>query len=513
MYIEEEFYFWKLTHDLIVNHGFDILHINEQNSEVWLEKEVERKNHVVRLYRGQFDWSNQLKKDIARIHQHIEQNKHMFLGRELLVHAVYVSEFGPVDNWDGLERPLKVKGKKEIHLNVHYLNQDTREERQKKLYQQLKLEPEVIVWSSDVPEIEHQLPYLKDEILFQRNKKRKEQEGLFNYGKPLLTKLLLIANILIYFYLEMNGGSTSVVNLIEYGAKYNPAIVDGEWWRIISSMFLHIGLLHIMMNMLALYYLGTAVERIYGTTRFFLIYFLAGMVGGISSFAFNPHVAAGASGAIFGLFGALLYFGVMHKQVFFRTMGRNLIFIIVLNIILGLSVPQIDNGAHLGGLAGGFIASAAVNLPKNIQPIRQAASLLLYLTVLIGLGFYGYQQSGDTPHTAAEVEISQQMLQEEKYKETISFTEEAMERGGEYESYLLFNQAYAHFQLQDLKAARQDLEHVIEIDPDMAEAHYNLALVQFELGNRNSALSHANKAVNLMPDNEKFRDFYERLSE
>src|SRR5699024_12761282 len=96
-----------------------------------------------------------------------------------------------------------------------------------------------------------------------------------------------------------------------------------------SSMFLHIGSLHLFMNMLAIYYLGTAVERIYGSTRFVIIYFISGIIGGLTSFAFNTHIAAGALGALFGLFGALLYFGVIHKQLFYQTIGKCVIFILL----------------------------------------------------------------------------------------------------------------------------------------------------------------------------------------
>src|SRR5699024_11672752 len=86
---------------------------------------------------------------------------------------------------------------------------------------------------------------------------------------------------------------TSTETLIKFGTKYNPAIIEnGEWWRIVTSMFLHIGIFHILMNMLAVYYLGSVVERIYGAFRFLIIYFLAGIGGGLASFAFTTNVSA-----------------------------------------------------------------------------------------------------------------------------------------------------------------------------------------------------------------------------
>lgn len=183
-----------------------------------------------------------------------------------------------------------------------------------------------------------------------------------------------------------------IETLIHYGAKYNPAIVAGEWWRIISSMFLHIGALHLFMNMLAVYYLGTAVERIYGSGRFIIIYFLAGIIGSLTSFAFNTHVSAGASGALFGLFGALLYFGVIYKNLFYQTMGKSVIFILLINLAFGFLVPQIDMGAHLGGLIGGFVAAAITSLPEQLTKKRlyKMVGIITFICLTIFLARYGY---------------------------------------------------------------------------------------------------------------------------
>src|SRR5699024_12844238 len=99
-----------------------------------------------------------------------------------------------------------------------------------------------------------------------------------------------------------------------------------------TSMFLHIGLLHLVLNMIALYYIGAIAERIYGSIRFTFIYLLAGIAGSLSSFAFDTHISAGASGATFGLFGALLYFGLIHQRLFQRTVGTSSVFMFIINL-------------------------------------------------------------------------------------------------------------------------------------------------------------------------------------
>src|SRR5699024_10975967 len=244
-------------------------------------------------------------------------NKH-FIGKEIDISNIYVTEHEPVDSWNELRKPMVMKDKKPVKMNVFYITDENRYDEEKRLLSQLDVGivldedfPPEIVQKTTVQQYKH--------ILVNSLKEKNDQiKRTFSYGKARVTFLLIFINLIIFFMLDLNGGSTNIETLVKYGAKYNPAIVSGEWWRIISSMFLHIGALHLFMNMLAIYYLGTAVERIFGSTRFVIIYFISGVIGGLTSFAFNTHIAAGASGALFGLFGALLYFGVIHKQLFYQ---------------------------------------------------------------------------------------------------------------------------------------------------------------------------------------------------
>ncbi|WP_268748268.1 rhomboid family intramembrane serine protease [Gracilibacillus boraciitolerans] len=200
----------------------------------------------------------------------------------------------------------------------------------------------------------------------------------------------------------------------------------GEWWRIITSMFLHIGVLHLALNMLALYFVGTLVERIYGNTRFLLIYFLAGIAGGIASFALNPSIAAGASGALFGLFGALLFFGIKFPKVFFKTMGTNVIFVVILNIVFGFAVQQVDNAAHIGGLIGGFIASWMVMFPKNNVYIQQLIALAVYAFCIFSMLTYGISNDEVQFNERMQIQRIQDLLQEEKYEKVIDISDQTL---------------------------------------------------------------------------------------
>ena len=213
---------------------------------------------------------------------------------------------------------------------------------------------------------------------------------VLNRAKPRLTYLFLGVNVAVFLLMTFTGGTTNPVNLVRWGAKYGPLIIDGQWWRLITPNFIHIGLVHLMFNSLALYVLGPVVERIYGNGRFLLVYLTSGILGVSASFAFSPSISAGASAAIFGLFGALLYFGQNYRNLFFRTMGTEILVLLGINLAFGFFSGGVDNFAHLGGLLGGYLASWMVGLPERSKwasRLAGTAAYLLVLALLINIGF------------------------------------------------------------------------------------------------------------------------------
>ena len=147
--------------------------------------------------------------------------------------------------------------------------------------------------------------------------------------------------------------------LITYGAKDNDLIIQGQYWRFITPIFLHANLLHVGLNMLNFFVLGLFLERLLGHLRFLLIYLLTGIISIIASFYFMPQeISVGASGAIFGLVGAYSIFVLTHRRAF-RNNGIPallwLVLIIGVNLSIGLFVPNVDNYAHLGGFLSGCL--------------------------------------------------------------------------------------------------------------------------------------------------------------
>lgn len=182
-------------------------------------------------------------------------------------------------------------------------------------------------------------------------------------GAPWAARALLVLNIVIFalpWLLSVATGQPFDLFVLALGAKDNQAIaLGGEYYRFLTAMFLHGGPAHIAFNSWALYALGFETERVYGTPRFLVLYLLAGLGGGVASYALNPNPSVGASGAIFGLIGALGAFYYVARRVLggiAREQLGSLVFITLINIGLGLTTPSIDNNAHIGGLVTGALA-------------------------------------------------------------------------------------------------------------------------------------------------------------
>ncbi len=174
---------------------------------------------------------------------------------------------------------------------------------------------------------------------------------------PFLTYILLGMNLIVFLLMTLAGGSTDQRVLVAFGAKVNTLIQAGEIWRLLTSTFIHIGIMHLVFNLYALWALGPLTEESFGHRRFFMIYIFSGLGGSIASFLFTTALSAGASGAIFGLLGALMYDSFKRPNLWKSGLGMNLIIVILVNFGFGLIQPGIDNFAHLGGLLTGTLFS------------------------------------------------------------------------------------------------------------------------------------------------------------
>ena len=228
------------------------------------------------------------------------------------------------------------------------------------------------------------------------------------------TIILLVTNLFVFMLMWQTSGMRFGVLgafdapvLVAYGAKLNSLVVAGQWWRLIAPMFVHVSLLHLLVNMYSLWIIGPYVEKLYGASKFVVIWVLTGIAGLVASyltvvgpavplgvlgrFIFKIHddASAGASGALFGLVGVLFVFGIKFRhelpEGFKRAFGIGLLPMIVLNLFIGyVGRGIIDNAAHLGGLAAGAALALVIDYRRPGE--RSAVAIVWQILRVMALG-------------------------------------------------------------------------------------------------------------------------------
>ena len=236
--------------------------------------------------------------------------------------------------------------------------------------------------------------------------------------RPVITPALVIANCAIFAFAVYAGAGLLQPNgplLVQWGTNYGPRTLDGEWWRLFTSMFLHFGALHLALNMWALWGLGQLTEKLFGCASFLLLYLFAGLSGSLTSLYWHPNLnSAGASGAIFGVLGGLFAFMVNPRTRIPPSVAavhrKSAVVFILYNLFNGFAHAGIDNAAHIGGLVAGFamgwMLARPVDLEARQDPLpRLALSTLLGAVVLITLSWPLFHPN---PTVAAERKFRQQ---------------------------------------------------------------------------------------------------------
>jgi rhomboid protease GluP len=329
--------------------------------------------------------------------------------------------------------------------------------------------------------------------------------------RPVVTWILLAALGLVFLLETLAGGSTDTDVLVRLGAKVTPLIALGEYWRLFTSMFLHIGLTHLAFNGYALLALGTELERLFAWPRFLAIYLLSGLFGSLASYAFSHSISAGASGAIFGLIGALAAFFALHRDrlgAWGRARLGNTLFLIAINLFLGFTRPGIDNLGHLGGLLAGVGLGWALAPRYELdllrrraidvnQPSRYWPALLLAVALLVGgtaLATLAHRNSVDL-----YLYLGQQAVEREDWAGAVDQLEQALARDPSPDDAVYFYLGLSRNHLDQPRLAAEAYRQALALAPDNAAAHWNLALTYLELDDLDQARSHFETYLALKP--------------
>ncbi len=213
-------------------------------------------------------------------------------------------------------------------------------------------------------------------------KNEKKLAKIFSPKKPIVSYILIVLNVMIFLYTMLYDQNDRLFYELANNYIY---VQNGEIYRLITCMFLHADIMHIVFNMYALYLLGPIVERYYGKARFILIYFISGLLGSLFSCVFmsSNTYAIGASGAIFGLLGSIAYFTYYYRATLQGLLRSQIMPVILINLGLGLFIPGIDISAHIGGLIGGILTSMAIGIGDKGRKNDQINGIIVTIVMIV----------------------------------------------------------------------------------------------------------------------------------
>ena len=360
-----------LVHYFITEKNYNPVVVRGVNDEIWLEN-MKSDYKLVRIVSHYIHNNEQLNYDYFRTKQISNKLKRKTFSFNMSVLNIYVDLGDNVNISNDDEHFMSVFINKMKDINNKYL---------------LEIFPDIVEKTGHKEKGMELLFKITDDINKSNVKKNAKLDKLFSKKTPYITYIIM-GICFIMFLITGMGNDTGV--LIEYGANLDVLVKNGEYYRLLTSMFLHSGLLHLFFNMYALYIIGPQVESFFGKTKYLIIYLLSGISGSLLSVAFNVNtVSVGASGAIFGLFGALLYFGYNYRGYLGNVIKSQILPVVIINLIFGFISTGVDVAGHIGGLIGGIIVSSVLGSSdeKGID-INRIIICLIYFVFIIYLGLF-----------------------------------------------------------------------------------------------------------------------------
>lgn len=374
----------KLMHYFITEKNYNPVILQGAKNEIWLEN-LNSDYKIIRIVSNYIHNNEQLNFDLYRSSTIIKKIKKQTFSFSMNTLSIFINLGDNVDE-------EKIRPSKEMDFvgikDIDELN---------KCGNVLKVFPDIIKDTKFDEEGVNLFMKITDDIAHKNEENGKRAEEIFAVRKPYVTYALLAINILLFIIMVFVSGDGiygfQTETLVKFGGNVKSLVLNGEYWRLIASAFLHDGFLHLICNMYALYVLGIQLENFFGKTRFAIIYLFSAITGNLLSLVFaDPNVVSiGASGAIFGLFGSLLYFGYYYRVYLGTVLRTQIVPVILINLLFGIVTPGIDNAAHIGGLIGGVFISMGIGVKFKSTKSDMINGMIvstLYLLFLIYMGFF-----------------------------------------------------------------------------------------------------------------------------
>ncbi len=328
----------RLVHYFITNQNYTPIVVNGVKNEVWLEN-MDGPYRIIRISSNYIHNNEQFNYDISKIKSIMHQIKRKTLSFKVNTLNIFLDVNDRVNIED-------TKDISSISLNnVNDIKKNN-------------------IISSAFPDISSNLLdntkgidliiNVTNDINEKTAKENKSYDNVFKPKKIIVTNLLIIINVLIFIFTFLNP------SLLYMLADNLELVKMGEYYRIITSAFVHANILHLLCNMYTLFVIGSQVENFLGKKKFIFIYFASAVLGSLLSLSFSSGFSVGASGAIFGLMGSLIYFGYHYRLYLNTVIKSQIIPLVIANLALGFMVSGIDNFAHIGGLIGGYLSTMAI---------------------------------------------------------------------------------------------------------------------------------------------------------
>ena len=366
----------KLLHYFVTVRGYNPIILHGADNEIWLEN-MESDYRIVRIVSNHIHNDEQLKFDSFRTRQIVRKIKRQTLSLSMNTLSFFV-------NMDDRVNIDKFSSDKNI---IVFLKDISDLSNNKSIIESF---PD-IVSNNDFEEKGVEL-FVK--LTRDINEKNAAQNNLasdvFKKKIPYITFGIILINFIVFLLMYLFGNdSYDVSTLIKFGALYKPLVKGGQFYRLFSCAFVHIGVAHLLVNSYSLFVIGGQMESFLGRIKFLFVYIISALCGSLMSIVFSETVSAGASGAIFGLLGSMLYFGYNYRVFLGNVLMSQIIPVIILNLGVGFLTHGIDNAAHIGGLLGGIIATQAVGLRHKTSTFEKVNGYIILVIYMLFLGYMG----------------------------------------------------------------------------------------------------------------------------
>lgn len=367
----------KLLHYFITEKNYNPIILQGVENEIWLEN-LEEDYKVVRIVSGYIHNNEQFDFDIFKTKRITKKIKRKTFSFDVKVLSFFL------DMGDNVTKELN-DDPKLLCINV-------KDEDDIKKSELIK---------NNFPDLSKKLKFtekgfelfakITGDINEHNRKDASRIEQVFKDKVPYITYFLITLNVIFYIIPILLGDYQWILNA---GCVHGPSIRGGQYYRLLTGMFLHGSIFHIFFNCYALYIIGSQIESFMGKTKYIIIYLFSGIMGSLFSMTFGGATASiGASGAIFGLMGALLYFGYYYRVYLGNVLKSQIVPLILFNLILGFIIPGVDNFGHIGGLVGGLLITRALGVKDKTTTFEKGNGWIMALIFTIFIVYIAFVYS------------------------------------------------------------------------------------------------------------------------